>query len=305
MINLPRDLLKTEYINNKLNSYEIAKKYNCSATWINTLRKYYGIRTLKRYERNAKQKLSKRQQEYIYGKILGDGCIKFSRQLGRNAFLSVGQSDKSYTEWQYSIMKDFINTEVKVYSDKRTIRKDMHYFKTISHPIFTYLYKEFYPNGVKTVSSKWLDKLTLFSLAIWYMDDGSIAQSNHRMRISTESFSYQEHLLIQRYFEKKWDISVDIKSSPREGKFLLYFSAKERDKFLKLIEPYVIPSMEYKLYSNKGKWGEWTSSEIEYLKRNYSPWQNNWENMLGVLNHSKEAIWRKASYLGLTKGNKI
>lgn len=305
MVRLSKDLLKREYISNKLNSYEIAEKYNCTATWINVLRRRHGIRTLKAYERNIRQKLSKKQQEYIYRKILGDGCIKADKgSPNKNAYLSISHtiSQIAYVEFQNSVMKDFIKREMYYY-EKRPNRQDMCGFRTISHPLFTDLYKKFYPNRVKTISNQWLNRLTPFSLAIWYMDDGSIAQGNHVMRISTESFSYQEHLLIQKYFAKKWDISADIKPSPKKGKFLLSFRAKERDKFFKLIEAYIIPGMRYKLYSNRGRWEEWTNSEIEYLKRNYSPWQNNWGEMLRVLNHSKEAIWRKASYLGLTRRN--
>lgn len=305
MIELSKELLKTEYLINKLNSYEIAKKYNCTATWVNILRKKYKIKTLKPYERNAAQTLSQRQKEYIYGSLLGDGCFKFDRwKSNKNVFFSIAQSEchKNYVKFQYFIIKEFVNVKIKV--DKRLIRQNTYCFRTISHPIFTRLYKEIYPNNIKTISNQWLQRLTPFSLAIWYMDDGSVTQSNHAMRISTESFSYQEHLLIQRYFKKKWGISIDIKPSPRENKFLLSFRAKERDKFFKLVRPYILLEMKYKIYSNKGKWKEWTDSEINYLKRNYSSWRTNWKEVLQTLNHSKEAIQRKASYLGLTRRNK-
>lgn len=305
MIKLSKDLLKTEYIDNKLNSYKIAKKYNCTATWVNVLRGRYGIKTLKPYERNAKQKLSKRQQEYIYGTVLGDGSIKFDRQSVKNAFLSIWQSRKSYVKWQYSIMKDFVNREVRVFSYKQITRRNMYYFNTISHPIFTCIYREIYLNGIKTISSAWLNQLTPFSLTVWYMDDGSITQSNHQMRISTESFSYQEHLLVQRYLKKKWGILTDIKPSSAKNKFLLNFKAKERDKFFKLVRPYILPEMKYKIYNNEGKWKEWTASEIDYLKRNYWGWQTNWKEVLQTLNRSKLAIQRKASYLALARRSKV
>jgi len=306
MVRLSKKLLRAEYIENKLNSYEIAKKYNCTATWVNILRRRYGIKTLRPYERNVKQRLSRRQQEYIYGTLLGDGCIKFGGRKGnKNAFLSVCQKDRHYVKWQYSIMEDFIRTEVKTYSDRRNNRGNMYYFTTISHPIFTSMYKEVYPDGIKTISNAWLNQLTPFSLAVWYMDDGSITQSTHQMRISTESFSYQEHLLIQKYFKKKWGISTGIKPSSRKNKFLLKFKAKERDKFFKLVEPYLLPQMKYKMYKNEGKWKEWTVSEVDYLKRNYWGWQTNWKEVLQTLNRSKMAIQRKASYLALARRNKV
>jgi len=304
-IKLSKKILETEYLINKLNSYEIASKYGCTATWVNILRREYKIRTINPYERNLKQELSRKQQEYIYGSLLGDGSIKFgisgSNRKNRNGFFSVSQVHKNYMYFQYSIMQDFIKSKTNtLYVDKRPNRKKIYYFRTISHPIFTNLYKRLYPNGIKTISSEWMSRITPFGLAIWYMDDGSIAQNNHYMRISTESFNYQGYLLIQKYFKRKWGIFVEIKSSPVKNRFFLSFKAKERDKFFKLIEPYILPDMRYKLYNNEGKWRIWTDSEINYLNQKYLSRQTNWQDVLQTLNHSKEAIYRKASYLNLT-----
>lgn len=306
MLLITKDRLIKDYLGEKLNSYKIAKKYNCTATWINILRKKYKIRTLKRYERNPVYKLFQRQKAYIYGSLLGDGSLKINRlKKNRNAYLSIAQTEthKNYVKFQYSIIKDFINTKIKL--DKRTNRKNMICFWTISHPIFSRIYKKIYPNGVKTISNHWLKQLTPLSLAIWYMDDGSIVQNNHQMRISTESFTYQEHLLIQKYLKIRWNILAEIKESSREGKFVLSFRAKERDKFFKLIKQYIIPEMKYKIYNGRKKWREWSPFEIEYLKQNYLGRKTDWKRMLIMLDHSREAILRKASYLSLTRQNKI
>lgn len=303
LIHLSKDLLIKEYLDSKLNSYEIAKKYNRSATWVNILRKRYGIKTLRPYERNPKQELSERQREYIYGTLLGDGCIIFDkRKPNKNAFLRVCQSEShvKYVEFQFSIMKDFAKRGVGIYLEKRSNRQNMCCFRTISHPIFTKIYREIYPAGIKRISDEWLSQLTPFSLAIWHMDDGSITQSNHRTRISTESFSHKEHLLIQRYLKQKWDILVGIRSSPCPGKFLLLFRAEERDKFFTLIEPYIIPEMRYKLYNKEREWKKWTSTEIKFLKQNYLSQKTDWAKIINFLKHSREAIYRKASYLNLT-----
>ncbi len=303
-VKLSKELLETEYLVNKLNSYEIAVKYGCTATWINILRRRYKIKTLRPYERNLKQSLSRRQREYIYGSLLGDGSMGFgiagSRRGNKNGFFRVAQTHKGYVELQSLIMQDFIKSSLLVHLDKRPNRRGMYYFYTISHPIFTNLYKEIYPKGVKTVSNDWLRHLTPHSLAIWYMDDGSIARSNYQTRISTESFSFQEHLLLQRYFKRRWDICVDIKSSSRKGKFLLSFRAKERNKFFLLIKPYIISEMEYKICCSERKWNRWTSFEKNYLRQNYFGRKTNWKMVLKALNHSKQAIMRKASDWGLT-----
>jgi len=301
---LSKKLLKREYLVDKLNSYKIALKYGCTAVWVNVLRRRYKIKTLKPYERNLRQNLSKRQQEYIYGSLLGDASIGFgiagNKRGNKNGFLRTSQTHKAYVEFQFSVMQDFVKPNIGICLDKRPGRKEMYCLRTISHPIFTNLYKKIYLNDTKTISDKWLQHLTTFSLAIWYMDDGSITKSNYQMRISTESFGFQEHLLLQQYFREKWNIFVDIKPSPRERKFLLSFKSKERNKFFSLIQPYIIPGMSYKTHISERERKEWTPFEKDYLMRNYFGGKTDWGTVLKVLDHSKGAVMRKASDWGLT-----
>lgn len=254
MVRITADALQRDYLVNNLTSYEIAARYGCSAVWVNTLRKKYGIRTLKPWERNKQQQLSQRQAEYIYGSLLGDDCLKRYRTKS-NAYLSVGHSESQaeYVRFKYEIMRSFVGSKIKMYCDKRPDRQNSVVFRTICHPVFTELYEEIYPAKKKTIYPKWLERLTPFSLAIWYMDDGSLTLSNKQMRISTESFTYQEQCLLQTLLADKWGTHSHIKPSQAYGKWLLCFNAIERDKFFALISPYVIDCMQYKLYYKKGR----------------------------------------------------
>jgi hypothetical protein len=248
MAKLTVEIVRREYLVNKLTSYEIAAKYHCSAAWVNTFRKRHGIRTLKPWERNELQALSQRQTEYVYGALLGDDGLKKHHPTG-NAYLSVShsKSQAEYVKFKYEIMSGFVRSGIKVYHDKRPDRQDTVGFRTICHPVFTKLYEEIYPLGRKTICREWLERLTPFSLAIWYMDDGSLTQSNGQMRISTEAFSYQEQRLLQAFLAEKWGIRPHIKPSQAAKKWVLYFDAIERDKLFALISPYVIDCMRYKL----------------------------------------------------------
>lgn len=306
MFKINKNQLKKEYLIRKSTDYEIAKNFNCSPTWISTLRKKYDIKSIKPYERNKAQILSQKQEELIYGSLLGDATIKFGGRKGnKNAFFQVSQTSNTLIELKHLILSNFVKTKIKIYRDKRQNRRKIFYFSTISHPIFTKIYDDLYPSKIKTISKGWLEKLTPFSLAIWYMDDGSIVKSTHQMRISTESFSYNEHLLLKEYLKNCWNIEADIKNLPISNKFILSFKAKERDKFFKLISPFIIPEMQYKICKDLKEWKGWTSFEREYLKNNYIGSRIGWKKLLHVLNHSKQAIERKASYLGLTRRVKI
>lgn len=243
--------------------------------------------------------LLSRQKEYIFGALLGDACIKMPKHC-RNAFFCVAQTYKNYVKFQFEILKNFTRAGVKEYSDKRENRKNIFYFNTICDPIFTKIYKKLYIHGRKTISYGWLNLLTSFSLAIWYMDDGSITKSTHQMRISTESFTLKEHLLLQNFLKNKFDINAKISKSPKRGKWILLFTAEERNKFFKLIAPHVVPALEYKILRKSFKWNKWKPVEIELLKKNYYGRDSNWKKLTQSLNHPKSAILRKASYLGLS-----
>lgn len=297
-IKITASILQREYLEKKLTSHDIAIKYGYSKTWINFSRRRFKIPLVKPYQRNKTQKLSLTQKQYIYGSLLGDDCLKKPSHV-KNAFLVISQNktQKEYVTFKYHVMCDFVKSGIKYYKDVREDRKGQFSFKTISHPVFTKIYEIIYGNGKKTICPYWLKQLTPLSLAIWFMDDGSTSKENREMRISTESFSKKELLLLRNFLNKKWNISPKIIPSSRKGKFVFFFPAPERNKFFSLIKSFVIPEMSYKL-CEESNWNKWSPSEIKFLRQNYVGWKKNWEELL-ILNHSKKAIGRKASYLNL------
>ena len=99
------------------------------------------------------------------------------------------------------------------------------------------------------------------SLAIWWMDDGSICLSkrNRYGKLATECFNYEEHILMKKYFKEKWNINVQIKSEKNKYYFLR-FNVTELKKLISIIYKYVceVPSMIYKIdlqYQYNGRIG--------------------------------------------------
>lgn len=83
------------------------------------------------------------------------------------------------------------------------------------------------------------------------MDDGSICLtkdgSNRYGKLSTHCFNYEEHILIQKYFKKKWNIDVIIKQE--KGCYFIKIRIEGMKKLIKIIYKYVckVPSMVYKV----------------------------------------------------------
>jgi hypothetical protein len=125
--------------------------------------------------------------------------------------------------------------------------KEIMRFSTLAYPAFTKAYEICYPNGKKTINLSWLQKInSQFALAIWYMDDGGLS-CRSTMTISTYKFSLEEHLLLQKWLAEKWNVKAKIKPDVQRKGYCLSFPAGEREKFLNLIKPYIIPSMYYKV----------------------------------------------------------
>ena len=94
-------------------------------------------------------------------------------------------------------------------------------------------------DGKQKVFPKNLE-LTLLSLAVWYMDDG--CWTGKKIVISTESFNEESMQFIQDVLFKKFNIETVASSN---GKLVI--RKKFHEIFCKLISPYVVSSMKYKV----------------------------------------------------------
>jgi hypothetical protein len=75
------------------------------------------------------------------------------------------------------------------------------------------------------------------------MDDGGRgARTPKGMIISVKGYSEEDRKFLRSYLEQRFRIKVNLH---RNGQ--LYFSVETVDKFCKLIHPFIVPSMRYKL----------------------------------------------------------
>lgn len=195
------------------------------------------------------------QRELIIGSLLGDGTMRLGRNAQNVNFkVEHGLMQKEYVMWKYQILKPFVFTEPKIsyrYDRNGNKYEKSWWFRTIRHPCFTEIYKEFYKgdgyrNGNKVVPIWLKDELTPLMLAVWIMDDGSF--SRNKIDISTYSFSLEEIIFLQDCFDKLFDIEVKYYRDRDKG-YRIYFNQNETKKLTKIISPYIIPSMMYKINS--------------------------------------------------------
>lgn len=186
---------------------------------------------------------NKDQLSVLVGTILGDGYINKNGQVS----ISHSEKQKSYIDFMQTILGGNIITRINTGFGTNKI------INVLTLPVNEQtkeLRKICYPDGKKTLINikQYIDEK---SLAMLYMDDGSLSKTGQELRISTEGYSYDDHLIFVEIF-KKYNIDINIRTRKimykKVEKTYNYISMNNvnRDKFLKLIAPYMHQSMSYK-----------------------------------------------------------
>ena len=197
--------------------------------------------------------LTLQQHELLIGGILGDCYVEKSSVNCRVVFdHSISQLE--YVEWKHSVLQPYSSRVVKYcVVDKRTNKTYYKVrFKTLTSEIFNPYHKLFYVNKTKIVPTTIKDYLkTELALAVWYLDDGALRTDCKGLRLHTNSFSYDEVILLRNLLLENF--KIDSKPHKQGKGYNLYIgtSHKQSEKFCDIIRPFVaskIPTMLYKLF---------------------------------------------------------
>lgn len=147
-------------------------------------------------------------------------------------------------------------------------------YQSLAIESLTELYRLTNERGKLQIRRKWLNLLTPRSLAVWWLDDGSLIGNGKRGVFCTDSFSYEEHKVLAQYLLKVWKIKTAIGTITRirEEKPRVYYrlwvrSSEELKKFLRIILPEIpVPTMLPKtllLYKDSQLQQRWISEVVE------------------------------------------
>lgn len=205
---------------------------------------------IKAYKKNLK--ITSRQQEILMGTLLGDAHLE-TQDKGRTFRLKIEHSikQKDYVDWLYQEFKELTRTPPqarKRYVKLRTVEGvyGKYWFNTLSIGPLRFYAQQFYQDGEKVAPRLIHRWLTPLALAVWFMDDGSIKSHEHRtVLLNTHSFDVVSLKRLQKTLQEKFGVLTKLRKQ-REGT-QIYILSETVDKFLNFIEPYIIPSMRYKL----------------------------------------------------------
>lgn len=187
-------------------------------------------------------RLTDLQRSIIVGTLLGDGSLieTFSKN---NLRLQIDHcaAQKSYVFWKYEALKPLVLTPPTFQKKNRSWK-----FRTISHPELTRLGRLFYRERQKIVPKEIASLLGPIGLAVWFMDDGALHTSGYL--INTQCFTESECELLKDALKHSFRIEHITMHRDHRGR-RLYIQAASKGRFRKIIEPFPLPDLMYKLRS--------------------------------------------------------
>lgn len=225
--------------------------------------------------------LSDRCREIILGSVLGDGSIAIHKPY-RNARFSFRHSvsQEEYFFWKVKELEE-ISSHKMVWEQGKNGKdgwggKKLRYQSGALESL-TEINELVTKKGKKSVRRKWLNQLTPLSLAVWWMDDGSLISNSRKGVFCTDDFSYEEVKILRRYLKVAWNIETQIGKTEKSsgGRHREYYrlyirSTKELKSFLRSIIPHIpveemIPKILL-LYKDSQLQQRWISEVVELSK---------------------------------------
>jgi len=198
--------------------------------------------------------LSQRQKQILYGSLLGDAGISHSGNL---TFVH-GQDQKDYLDFKVKTFFSMAGGQDQSRSGYKpnNIVYRARCFKTED---IAEIQRLVYPNGKKTVTKEWVDKLDLQSLAFWYLDDGYLAKRTkivrnkpyitYVVRICAAGLSRKEIDLLYKRIQEfgfRGGIVQKRKYFEQDRGWDIYLNPHDTRRFLQAVSSYIPTCMQYK-----------------------------------------------------------
>jgi len=192
-------------------------------------------------------KIPSYQEQIIMGKILGDGHLETANHRTYRLKIEHSIKQKFYVDWLYEQLMNLASNspKVKLQKVKDKIYKKC-WFNTSYSGSFRFYYQQFYLNGKKIAPKligRWLTPLTL---AVWFMDDGSVKSKYHQAKIiNTQAFDLTSLRRLQKALESNFEIKTKLRKQ-KEG-YQIYILANSTPRFKEVIGKYILEGFKYKL----------------------------------------------------------
>lgn len=204
-------------------------------------------RAIEQYKRGLR--LTEAHQEILVGLLLGDGCLE-TQNGGRTYRLKVEQSARheAYVRHIHELFSEWVLTPPRrrlsrASNGTMTINWA---FQTVSHEAFEPYGLQFYGGGRKKVPELITDWLTPRGFAYWFMDDGSVKSAESKgVVLNTQAYAPADVEQLIEVLESRFGLQAKIRAQSDGPQ--IYISGRSYERVTKLIEPFVLEEMRYKV----------------------------------------------------------
>lgn len=196
----------------------------------------------------------------IFGSLLGNAHAELRGNKTRIRF-NKSSNNMEYINWLHNKLYTQGYCSEKDLTNK--LANKMIKFNTFSYGSFNFLHnifydREVYPLGRKRLKREYVEDLislfTPLAFAVWFMDDGSYFRDQRLwlregLTITPSvGFDYESQIdIIREIITYKYGIKTTYVYRLYKTKELIMFPVEEIPKLNALLDPYVLPSLKYKL----------------------------------------------------------
>lgn len=187
----------------------------------------------------------------IYGTLLGDSHAEL-RENGNGTRIGFYQeaNHSEYLLWLHNkiALQGYCNPNTPVIQTRLAkggkIRNILR-FHTFTYTSFNTIHTDWYINGVKHIPNNIAEFLTPLALAIWIMDDGARVGSG--LKLCTNSFTFEDTTHLTLVLKDLYGIISSVQSAGFPNQYVIYIWSESMPIVRKLVKPYMVSSMLYKL----------------------------------------------------------
>ncbi len=232
---------------------DISKILGCSISGVKRILHKYNIKMRSKCEslNLCPHSFTSKEYEFLLGTILGDAHMVKPVSDDSESHIYIGHSikQKEYIQFKHNFLKRFIGC--KIYNLNHKLDNGKTYttlnFVSRKSKLFTDLRKSFYKNSIKIIPFDILENnFTLFSLAVFYMDDGYNSKYGG-CELCSQSFTVDDNKKLRDLILNRFDLICNLRKVKGGHGYKLYFPRREKIKMFGLIDKYIIDSMKYKI----------------------------------------------------------
>lgn len=189
--------------------------------------------------------------QVIYGMLLGDSNVVVDKRCkSNNIRIKMCHGEKQIDYLKLKMDMFGVNN---IYTGKSGYCNNNVYSASINSDanIANHVLNDCYINGNKTVTQSMVDKMTPLSLAMWYLDDGSIKHRspedshNPTIMLSTCAYNEEENMLLINMLRNKFGVEANLRKE-KDKYWSIYITVNGTKVFMDLIKDYIPNTMKYK-----------------------------------------------------------